>query len=220
MNQHNLDLLKLNGLPPPPAALGQELYEWLAAAQGELGCSFISRVPISDTDLSTLIRRFGQPPPELRFYYSRSTPWEYGIDDYLSKVAAMSEECGQVLRRARHLTEHGSGLEIERGVTLWPVGIYSTNGSALAFVDAYGRLPVISSDVVAGFGWGRPLAIGLRNYFVMKVINQIVWYETEGEKSFIDVGLTSEVLEVGGWPDTDPPVHPAIECFKLRSTSR
>jgi len=108
---------------------------------------------------------------------------------------------------------------IAKSPSLWPISI-SIHSTTLAFSDEVGRLSVISGNIRGGFGLGRPLAMGLRNYFTMRVINHLAWIETDVTTSSTEVGLQPEILAVGEWPEEDPPRHVLIDCFGLENEKR
>jgi hypothetical protein len=209
------NLLLESGLNLPPSNMDEELYQWLGDAKKELGVSFISESPLKQKDLNLLIRNLGSLPSALKFYYSKSTPWDYEVEEYFDKIKRIKTECQSRLVNIKRIIEEEAKLKIDDSEPLWPVEIYSTGNSTLAFLDEIGRLAIVSGDVRGGLGLGRPIAIGLRNFFVMRVITQLAWYDADGTVSFNEIGLRPEILSIGGWPQIDFPKHTIIECFNV-----
>lgn len=206
-------LLQESGLKDPPEKFNDDFYEWLAEAQGKVGVCFVSSTPLAHDDLALLVRMLGDVPAELQSYYSKSTPWDYGVEEYLNRMKYIRTECLERLVSETGMDDKEINFKLTESKPLWPVEIYNSSNSALAFSDHAGRLAIISCDIRGGLG--RPLSIGLRNYFVMRVITQLAWYETDGEKSYAEVGCRSEISTVGEWPQSDTPNHLLIDYFNL-----
>jgi hypothetical protein len=215
MNEFVRKLLQENELENPPTQFNDSFYEWLNEVQEKLGVSFISRAALAQEDLALLIRALGDVPAELHSYYLKSTPWDYNIEEYFDRMNYIRAEYLERLVAETGEKEKEIKSKLTESKTLWPIEIYRSSYSALAFLDHAGRLVIISGDIRGGFGLGRPLSIGLRNYFVMRVITQLAWYETDGEKSYAEVGCRPEILDIGGLPLNDPSKHILIEYFNL-----
>ena len=215
MNESIDRLLEQANLSPPPDTLDDAFYNWLEEAREKLDASFVSRTPLATEDLGELVRMLGSPAPELRSHYARSTPWDYELSDYTVRMERIRVECTSRLATQPGGSQGQAESEVSSAPPLWPVEVFTSGASALAFVDADDRLAIISADLRGGFGLGRPLAIGLRNYFAMRVITDLIWSSCDDDSSFVDVGLRPDVLEIGGWPSTNPPQHVLITCFAL-----
>jgi len=240
MHEKIVGILQHNGLDLPPQEMGDDLYGWLEAARRICHCSFISCSSLSQEDVSALKSSLGDVPQDLRFYYSRSTPWDYGKEEYFDRMTRIRTDCVSLLVNNSSMSEKEASEKFFKDKPLWPVKIYGwTPGSTLAFCDDFGRLAIVSADLWAGFGLGRPLAIGLRNYFVWQVVSELMFFEGvddevdddeeeevvvdenegEDEESMVDVSLRPEVLSVAEWPSKEAPQHILIDCFRLRETS-
>lgn len=212
------NLLNKNNLEMPPPVLNEELYNWLEAAREKQNVRFVSDTPMPQKDLLRLKSQLGEVPSELAYYYARSTPWTYGIDDYFEVVNLIEVECISIFKKNR-ISEEEAMLRIREESPLWPVYLHIKGPTAVAFLDSIGRLCVVEASIRVGLGFGRPLSVSLRNYLVMGVISDLFWFESGCEISMTESMLNPLVLSIGEWPADEPPGHYMIDCFNLTNRS-
>ena len=208
------NLLEKNDIEKPPLGLNQELYSWLKVASEKQSVTFISEIPMQQGDLQKLISQLGEVPDQLNYYYARSTPWPYSIEDYFEAVKRIETECISIFKKSGN-SEEEARFRIREGKPLWPVHMPIKGSSAVAFLDSIGRLCLVEGSKYGGLGFGRPVSIGLRNYFVMDVITDLFWCESEEDISFSESTLNPMILSLGEWPVDNPPSHYLIDCFNL-----
>ncbi len=203
-------LLEKNNIENPPLGLNEELFNWLKVAGEKQNIKFVSDVPMQHKDFQRLKSQLGEVPAELDYYYARSTPWTYGIEDYFEAVNLIEAECISIFKK-NGISEEEARLRIREGSPLWPVYIHIKGSRAVAFSDSRGRLCVVEASIYEGLGFGRPLSIGLRNFLVMRVIADLFWFESEDEISFTESALNPMILSIGEWPVDNPPSHYLID---------
>lgn len=207
-------LLEKYNIEIPSLELNEELYSWLQAAKEELSAEFVSDLPMQQKDIERLKFQLGMVHPELDFYYARSTPWRYGIEDYFEAIDLIQAECILIFKR-NGSSEKNAKLRISEGSPLWPVHIRIKGPTAVAFSDAIGRLCLVEASRHGGLGFGRPISIGLRNFLVLRVIAQLFWFESDGEVPYTEGARSPKILSIGEWPIQNPPNHYLIDCFNL-----
>ena len=106
--------LKEHGLQPPPQGMSQDLYQWLEDARVKLGVRFISDTRLPLAELRALTRELGEPVPDLDYYYARSTPWDYGIEEYWRQIERVKKECQSNLVKFTDLSDSEARDVIER----------------------------------------------------------------------------------------------------------
>ncbi len=212
------EILKDSGLSQPPLTIGDDLLRWIQEAQTVLDFALIDEARLPVEDLEQLREQAGSLHPELAWFYQHATPWirmGNGLQIWREHMEIACRRLHEAAQRRGPVDKAKFQQNIAAQPAVLPVNL-SRKATALAFTDVRGRLAVIGGNI--GPYFGRPMAIGMRNYLVQQVLVEIVWCD-ERYATYAESMEDPHVREAGGWPPTDPPRHLFIELYQASRTN-
>lgn len=193
-------------LDAPPKIFDSQFIEWLREVSDRLMISLLDPDPMTTEDKEALKMLYGQPHPELKILYQYTNPWGGYSNGVLrwEQVVTRAVERTQPLVIREESPMNGESDPLKPA--LWPVSLGSEVDIG-AFIDQRGRLAVVGLPVRRGLA--RPLALGLRNYFVGMALAEALADRRDYDR--LDEALSDpDVIAAFGWPTTDPPNHPVL----------
>jgi hypothetical protein len=201
-----------------PSGFGHEFLEWVCHLESVLSVRFGYWSPADAGEVRQYAASIGQQvPQEVSIYYEHADPVSYLVNGW----HRWRERDKQYRRTwARALTEVASlrSGEARRLVNdsppLWPLDCFEGRLDYVSFVGQNGELVVLSLSL-SDRGRGKPVAIGLRNYFLSGIALEAL-AEDMNVMSLDEIMQHPVVLEVSGWPQEPPfPQHVALTIDAL-----
>lgn len=205
-NKISNDIWNRYGLPIPPTAFGKEFIKWLDVISSKYLVTFVTPLPMDQSDLQILQSRYGIPHSSLQIFYQYCNPWgnyAHGPIIWEKVISRVYGRCEQFFK------DKSINFQIERlrlAPSIWPI-MLGKNKDIAAFTDQYKRLALIeiSNEIVPA----RPLSIGLENYFISIAIAELLCGEGKYD-SFNDSLADPIVIRTLSWSDTNSPKHPIL----------
>lgn len=150
-------------------------------------------------------------PRDLKTYYDDAYPfdlwrdgwrkWNQRREEYqIAWTRSLVDRLGIVPNEARVL--------VSNCPPLWPIDCLGKRHDVVGFIWKNDTLAVIELDLQAG-GRGKPVAIGLRNYFLSRIAIELL-AEDIIEVDFDELAQHPTVLRFSGWPKKSSPEHIAL----------
>lgn len=202
-----------------PGRFDQQFLQWVHQLEDLLLIKLADWFPSSAEEVRRYAKAIHQSIPEdLKLYYENAYPfgslrdgwrrWHGRQEEYRATwIHSLVDTLGVGSNQAETL--------VNGSAPLWPIYCLEKKRDVVGFVWNDDEIAVIELDLLEG-GRGKPIAIGLRNYFLASMTLELL-AEDKIEVDFDKLRQHPTVLEVSGWPTKPPlPEHIALTLEKRR----
>ncbi len=201
-----------------PGKFDQQFLQWIRQLEDLLLVKLADWSPTPAEEVQRYIEIVHQPvPTELKLYYENAYPFGLLRNGWRQWHARREEYRAIWIRRlADTLSIQPAQAEtmVNGSAPLWPICCLERKRDIVGFVWDNNEIAVIELDLLEG-GKGKPIAIGLRNYFLANIALELL-AEDKIEVDFDKLRQHPTIIEISGWPTKAPfPEHIALTLEKL-----